>query len=180
MEKKSEKIIRIAVLGAESTGKTTLARSLALRFQTVWVPENAREYMNVHPGEYKLQDVEKIAREQLAQESRMISNANQFIFIDTELIIAKVWSVDVFGSCPKWIEDSIKSHQYDLYLLTANDLPWVPDPVRMNAQRRDYFFNWYKRELENHGLPYEIVTGRYEARLLSAITAIRKHFGHFD
>lgn len=180
MEKKSEGVKRIAVLGAESTGKTTLARSLALRFQTVWIPENAREYMTTHSGEYKIEDIEKIAQEQLAQESRFVNTANQFLFVDTELIIAKVWSIDVFGKCPAWIETEMIRNKYDLYLLTANDLPWVADPVRVNAQRRDYFFNWYKRELDSHNLPYEIVTGRYEARLLNAITAIRKHFGHFD
>lgn len=180
MEKKSESIKKIALLGAESTGKTTLARSLALRFQTVWVPENAREYMNAHPGEYSMSDVEQIAKEQLAQEKRLQSSANGLLFVDTELIISKVWCVDVFGTCPQWIEDEIHSHKYDLYLLTANDLPWVADPVRVNAQRRDYFFNWYKRELDNYNLPYEIVTGRYEARLLSAIVSLRKHFGNIE
>lgn len=180
MEKKPESLKRIALLGAESTGKTTLARSLALRFQTVWVPENAREYMNIHPGAYSMQDIEEISKEQLAQEKRLQSSANQVLIVDTELIISKVWCVDVFGTCPAWIEEEILKHKYDLYLLTANDLPWVADPVRVNAQRRDYFFNWYKRELENYNLPYEIVTGRYEARLLSAITSIRKHFGHIE
>jgi NadR type nicotinamide-nucleotide adenylyltransferase len=180
MEKKSEGVKKIAVLGAESTGKTTLARSLALRFQTVWVPENAREYMNVNAGEYTLDDIETISREQLAQEKRLETSANGFLFVDTELIISKVWCMDVFGKCPEWIEKGISSTEYDLYLLTANDLPWVADPVRVNSQRRDYFFNWYKRELDNHSLPYEVITGRYEARLLSAINAIRKHFGHFE
>ncbi len=180
MEKETDTIKRIAVIGAESTGKTTLARSLALRFQTLWVPENAREYMNMHSGEYQVGDIEKISREQLIQEERLVRSANKLLFVDTELIISKVWCVDVFGQCPEWIEKSIPENKYDLYLLTANDLPWVADPVRVNAQRRDYFFNWYKRELENYNLPFEIVSGRYEARLLSAIRAIRKHFGHFD
>lgn len=168
---------RIALLGAESTGKTTLARSLALRFQTVWVQESAHELYTAVPGKYKVSDVEKIAHEQLAVETRLMHNANQFIFVDSELITFKVWCVDAFGKSPGWMDDAIRKHQYDLYLLTANDLPWVPDPLRLNAQRREYFFNWYKRELENYNLPYEIVTGRYEARLLNAIMVLRKHFG---
>lgn len=45
MEKKSQQIRRVAILGAESTGKTTLARMLALHFNTVWVEEYARNYM---------------------------------------------------------------------------------------------------------------------------------------
>lgn len=171
---------KIALLGAESTGKTSLARSLALRFQTVWVPENTREHMSGNPAEFTIEEIEKIVQEHLAQENRLLHNADQFIFTDSELIMAKVMSIDTFGNCPKWIEQEITRHRYDLYLLSSNDLPWIPDPVRMNAQRRDYFFNWYKRELENYKLPYEIVTGRYEARLLSAITAIRKHFGAIE
>ncbi len=179
MEKETQVVKRVALIGAESTGKTTLARSLALRFQTVWVPENAREFMNLHSGEYTADDVEKIAQEQIQQENRKATNANQLLFVDTELIISKVWCIDVFGTCPDWIEKNIAAHKYDLYLLTANDLVWVEDPLRVNAQRRDYFFNWYKRELEQYHLPYEIISGRYEARLLSAIKAIRKHLGHF-
>jgi hypothetical protein len=180
MEEKNTSVKRIAVIGAESTGKTTLARSLALRFQTVWVPENAREFMNLHTGDYTVEDIEKIAREQLQQENRLATTANELIFVDTELIIAKVWCVDVFGHCTEWIEKNITEHKYDLYLLTTNDLPWVADPLRVNAQRRDYNFNWYKRELEHYGLPFEIISGRYEARLLGAIKAIRKHLGNYN
>ncbi len=180
MQNKTDGLKKIAVLGAESTGKTSLARSLALRFQTVWVPENTREYMNLNPSEFRIEDVEKIVEQHLAQENRLSHNAIQFIFTDSELIMAKVMCIDAFGQCPKWIEQEITRHKYDLYLVTSNDLPWIPDPVRMNAQRRDYFFNWYKRELEANKLPYEIITGRYEARLLSAITALRKHFGDVE
>ncbi|MCU0433073.1 MAG: ATP-binding protein [Bacteroidia bacterium] len=170
-------IKRVALLGAESTGKTTLARALALRFNTVWVPEYAREYMSLHPGEYTADDVEDIAREQLRNEDELAVRARGLLITDTEFITSAVWCEDVFGYCPKWISEKITEHRYDLYLLTSNDLAWVPDPVRVNSQRRDYFYNWYKRLLEQNNLPHEIIKGRYEARLMCAITAIRKHFG---
>jgi NadR type nicotinamide-nucleotide adenylyltransferase len=176
MEKKAADIRRIAILGAESTGKTTLARSLALRFKTVWVPEYAREYMTMHTGEYTDRDIVEIAKHQLQEEDQLSSRANQVLFADTELIIAKVWCEDVFSFCPPWIAEQLEQHRYDLYLLTANDLPWVADPVRVNPQRRDYFFNLYKKEMERLGFPYEIISGRYEARLLSAINAVKKYF----
>ena len=176
MEKKAGDIRRIAILGAESTGKTTLARSLALRFQTVWVPEYAREYMTMNPGDYTAEDIVEIAKHQLQEEEQFSARANHVLFSDTELIIAKVWCEDVFSFCPQWISEQLQSHRYDLYLLTANDLPWVADPVRVNPQRRDYFFNLYKKEMEQLGVPYEIISGRYEARLLSAINAVKKHF----
>ncbi len=177
MEEETPTIHRIAILGAESTGKTTLARSLALRFHTTWVQEYAREYMSNHPGEYSADDIVAIAKHQLEEEDRLIKNSDRFIFTDTEFIIAKVWCEDVFSHCPEWLGEQVKNHRYDLYLLTANDLPWVPDPVRVNPQRRDYFFNLYKRVLDENHLPYEIISGRYEARLLSGINAVKKHFG---
>jgi NadR type nicotinamide-nucleotide adenylyltransferase len=168
---------RVALLGAESTGKTTLARALALRFNTVWVPEYAREYMTLHPGNYQVKDVEEIVKEQLRNEEELAVRAKGLLITDTELITSAVWCEDVFGNCPKWISEKIDTHKYDLYLLTSNDLPWVADPVRVNSQRRDYFFNLYKRQLEQHNLAHEVIKGRYEARLMCAITAIRKHFG---
>jgi NadR type nicotinamide-nucleotide adenylyltransferase len=176
MEKRTEPIRRVAILGAESTGKTTLARSLALRFQTVWVPEYAREYMTMHTGEYSVGDIVEIAKHQLLEEDQLSLQANRLLFTDTEFITAKVWSEDVFSFCPEWITAQLAKHRYDLYLLTANDLPWVADPVRVNPQRRDYFFNLYKRSMDEMGVKYEIISGRYEARLLSAINAVKKHF----
>jgi NadR type nicotinamide-nucleotide adenylyltransferase len=180
MEKKVETIRRIAILGAESTGKTTLARSLALRFHTVWVPEYAREYVSMHTGDYTADDIIRIAEHQVKEEDQLALQANRFLFTDTEFIIAKVWCEDVFSSSPEWLNAQVKEHRYDLYLLTSNDLPWVADPVRINPQRRDYFFNMYKRELEENKLTYEIISGRYEARLLNAINAVKKHFGHVE
>jgi NadR type nicotinamide-nucleotide adenylyltransferase len=167
---------RIALIGAESTGKTTLARSIAMRFQTVWVPEYAREYMAINAGEYTADVVVDIAREQLSQEEELVGRANKIIITDTELLTSAIWCEDVFGYCPEWILSKIKEHRYDLFLLTSNDLPWIADPVRVNPQRRDYFFNWYREELERLNFKYEIVTGRYEARLLCAVKALKRHF----
>lgn len=178
MAKTNQQVIRVAIIGAESTGKTTLARSLALRFHTEWVPEYAREYMAQHQGEYTSEDVVKMMRIQLEREKEILRKANKIIFTDTEIIIAKVWCEDVFGVSPEWFDEHFNEYRYDLYLLTANDLPWVPDPVRVNPQRRGYFFDWYKRELDQRQLPYEIISGRHEARLLNAVKALEKHFGN--
>ncbi|HLG02916.1 MAG TPA: ATP-binding protein [Bacteroidia bacterium] len=180
MENNSKKIRRVAILGAESTGKTTLARSLALRFRTQWVSEYAREYTALHDEPYSGGDIVRIAEHQLREEETLAQSADKFLFLDTEFIIAKIWSEDVFGFCPAWILDKLKTHRYDLYLLTANDLPWIPDPVRVNPQRRDYFFNLYKKELLENNFPFEIITGRYEARLLNAINVIRKRWGNLQ
>lgn len=174
MEKDARPVCRIAILGAESTGKTTLAESLARHFGTVWVPEYAREYMSKNPGDYSIDDIVSISKEQLRMENELAQKASRLLFTDTEFIIAKVWCEDVFGTCPRWIEEQVQLHRYDLYLLTANDLPWVPDPLRVNGHRRDFLFEWYKRELEKQRLPFEIISGKNDARLQQAITVTGK------
>lgn len=177
MEKRAESsICRIALIGPESSGKTTLAQQLAQRFNTVWVPEYARKYIAELDREYTLEDVMHIAQQQLQMEREMLCQANGFIFADTELIIAKVWCEDVFNCTPAWIEEQLPSTTYDLYLLTDLDLPWMPDPVRENPHRREYFFRLYKEHLDEMSLPYVIIRGSDDARLENAVNAIKSFF----
>jgi NadR type nicotinamide-nucleotide adenylyltransferase len=169
-------IKRIALIGAESTGKTTLCRSLAMRYNTLWVPEYAREFVSGNNRETSLEDIVAIAHKQLEHENEFAALANKLVFVDTEFILAKVWCEDIYLTVPSWIEEQISAHRYDLYLLTNNDLPWVPDPVRVNPQRRDYFYQLYLKELTDRQLPYEVISGRYEMRLYNATQALKKHF----
>jgi len=167
-------IKRIALIGPESTGKTTLCRELAGHFHSVWVPEFSRNYMETLQRPYTLDDIEYCTRQQLAEEDRLLPQANQFLFSDTELIVAKVWCEDVFHSCPPWIEQEIPKRKYDLYLLTFPDLPFTEDPVRENPHRRDYFFDWYLRELEARGFECEIVRGSGALRVENAVKSVGK------
>ena len=169
-------ISRIAIIGPESSGKTTLCKELADHYQTSWVPEYARAYIAGLSRAYTLSDIEKIAVTQLQQEDEAMLRANTYLFVDTELIIAKVWCLDVFNNCPEWIELKIPEEVYDLYLLTSPDLEWIADPVRENEKRRNYFFEWYKRELESYQFPYYIITGHGKSRLQMAITVIDNYF----
>ena len=169
-----DKIIRIALIGPESSGKTSLCRDLAAHYKTVWVPEFAREYVTAIGRKYTVDDIEYCYKEQLKQEKNLLASANQYIFTDTELIIAKVWSEDVFKRVTEWIEENIETLKYDLYLLTYYDLPWQQDPVRENPHRREYFFDWYKRELEERRFRFSVIRGTGEERCINAIAAIEK------
>src|ERR1035438_4094481 len=91
----NKSIIKVAILGAESTGKTTLCRDLAAHYHTVWVPEYAREYVEKLNRPYLLEDLENIAIRHKNNEDAAIVKANKIIFIDTEFIILKVWSQEV-------------------------------------------------------------------------------------
>ena len=171
---------RIAITGPESTGKSRLARNLALCFQDVYVPEYAREYIAGLNRPYAREDILEIAKGQLRQESDLARKARRFLFCDTELIVTKIWSLHKYGHCDPFILENIKKHPYDLYLLCDIDLPWEPDVQREHPHLRQFFFDWYKRELENYGFPYAVVSGESGERLQSAMNALRAHFPKLD
>jgi NadR type nicotinamide-nucleotide adenylyltransferase len=170
----TEKIIRIALMGPESSGKTTLAKSLAEHFNTIWIPEYAREYVENLNRPYTADDILFIAQKQLKSEEELLSKAKQLIFTDTELIIAKIWCEDVFDFCPQWILEKIEEKRYDLFLLTKPDLPWIHDPVRENAHRREYFYDLYLKELEERNFTYEIISGNDDQRFQNAVKAVKQ------
>lgn len=169
-------IKKIALIGPESSGKTTLCRELAAHFMTSWVPEFARDYISSLNRKYTLDDIEHCAHEQIKSENELLKSANRYLFCDTEMIIAKVWCEDVFKTTPGWIEEMIETHRYDLFLLTLPDIPFHQDDVRENPNRREFFLEWYKRELDERKFNYEIIGGKGDARFLNAIEALRKFF----
>lgn len=168
-------ILRIAVLGPESTGKSWLCDRLAKHYNTLCINEYAREYLHGLERSYTNEDIRTIYESQFTQEQQALSKANQFLFTDTEFIIGKVWSEHVFKADTSWFDEMIERHPYDLYLLTFPDLPWEFDPLRENPGKGEFFFNWYQRILEEHQLPYGVVRGVGEERLHTAIAVIQRH-----
>ena len=160
------------MIGPESTGKTSLCLQLAEYFNTVCIPEFAREYIASLNRPYTKSDVLYCAEMQLKSEDVLSVHAKKYLFVDTELINIKIWLLDKYGDCPAWIENKIEEKKYDLYLLTSPDVPFVVDPVRENPDRRDYFFDIYLHELESHGLRYEIITGFGQKRFDSSLKVI--------
>ncbi|MEI6488280.1 MAG: ATP-binding protein [Bacteroidota bacterium] len=174
MEKKDKHVKRIALLGPECTAKSTLSEALAKHFNTVWVPEYARSYLAPLTRKYTPGDIIEISKVQIEQERIAIEKANKYIFVDTELIISKVWCLDVFNTCPEWITSTLLKTKFDLYLLTYPDLPWEEDVLRENPLRREYLFDWYEKELIEISANYAIIKGRGYARLENCIKAINQ------
>lgn len=169
-------MLRIAIIGPESTGKTALAKSLAEHFNAPWVPEYAREYVEKLTNPYTYEDVCNIARKQIEQEiafEQLTCSNEKYVFFDTDLIITKVWFSYCFQKIPDFLTKRLSCNFFNIYLLCAPDLPWEPDPVREHGNDREYFFNLYKEEIEQTGKPYVIVTGTGNQRILNAITAIQ-------
>lgn len=168
-------IKRIAITGPESTGKSWLTQRLAEYYQTAWVPEYAREYIDQLDREYGADDILRIAKGQLNLEEQLAQKSGTFLFCDTELIVTKIWYEHKYKTCPNWILDRIEDHRYDLYLLCNVDLPWKDDPQREHPQLRHYFFDIYNQELAARELPFGIVSGSGNQRLLNAIELVEKY-----
>ncbi|MEI6348759.1 MAG: ATP-binding protein [Bacteroidota bacterium] len=169
-------IKRIAITGPESTGKTWLTESLATYFNTTRVLEFAREYINKLSRPYTYDDIEIIAKQQLQQEEAFAAIATNFLFIDTDFFVTKIWSEYVYHKCSPWIIDQLENHNYDLHLLCNIDLPWEYDPQREHPNNRIELFDLYHSELTKSGKPFIIISGKDETRLQCALDGIFQKF----
>ena len=169
-------IKKIAVLGPESTGKSELCQHLAVQYETEWVPEYARFYIDRLQQPYEQQDLKAIAQGQLSWEDEKSTYADKYLICDTNLIVIKIWSDHKYGNTDPWIEEQLKERTYDFYLLTNVDIPWRPDPQREHPQLRQHFLKVYEDYLKEHNLPYALVSGIEGDRKQCAVNAIENHF----
>lgn len=168
-------IKKIAVVGPESTGKSTITAQLAAHYDTLWVPEYARYYCAALTGPCNLQDETNMFHGQVALEAAITAIATkELIFCDTTFLTVKIWSDEVFGESPQPVLDALPDYHYDLYLLMDIDLPWQEDPLRDFPDKREYFMEVWHRELQALNADYVVVAGQ-ENRLDNAITAVN-HF----
>src|SRR5688572_5228151 len=159
--------VRIAFIGPESSGKTTLCKLLSAHFKAPWVPEYARSYLTELDRAYTLEDVESIAKQQM-QNEEISADSQHLLFCDTEPINFKVWCEHVFGACPDWINEIVSNKAYDHYILTYPDLDWEVDPLRENPGKGIFFFDWYRNILDTHQRSYTVVKGSHAERFETA------------
>jgi len=165
---------RVAIVGPECTGKTSLAQQLAGVFTTEWVPEYARGYLDKLVLPYTEGDLLNIAQGQMRIEDEFYRDGNRVLICDTNLLVIKIWSEFVFGSCNPWILTEMTHRQYDLHLLTNIDIPWEEDPQREHPTKRKELYELYKRELDVQQRPYIEISGDKTERLARATEAIHK------
>lgn len=164
-------MFRVGIVGPESTGKSELAAFLAAHFQTGWVKEYARSYLEEKSGKYDQSDLINIANGQQMSVDQVADLKFPVYFFDTTHLVIKIWNQFVFNHLEKTISDLYQNEKYDLYLLTNIDLPWKTDPLREHPQHRQLLFNLYKEALEVKGKPFEIISGLGKQRFESALKA---------
>lgn len=190
---------KIVIIGPESTGKSTLCEQLAAHYNTGWVPEYAREFLEKNGTRYRYENLYEIAMGQVEneeagvgiQESGFISQVSSVnslqtilipqpaapaIFIDTDLYVMKVWSEYVFNKCDNRILTQIAKRKYDLYLLCNTDLPWQADLLREypDLHTREKLYHYYKDAMLNQNTTWVDISGKHEERLQKAIEAVDK------
>lgn len=170
---KSE-IPKIAIVGPESTGKSTMSAFLAEHYHTVWVPEFARDYCAALTEPPTWQDEINMFYGQLALEEEYLPRANKLLICDTTFITVKIWSDHTFGSSPQEVLDELPEHPYDLYLLLSIDLPWEEDPLRDFPNLREHFMEVWHKELKALDANYVVISGTGQDRYNNAVAAIDK------
>lgn len=172
-------IIKIVMFGPESTGKTTLAQALAAHYNTKWVPEYAREYLqekwNREQKTCEPKDLIPIAEGQIYLENKLSKEANKILFCDTDLLETKVYSEAYYlGDCDQILEKYAVENTYNLYFLTYIDVPWEKDDLRDKPEEREEMFDYFKNTLDTYNKNYVLLKGDFENRMKTAINHVEK------
>jgi NadR type nicotinamide-nucleotide adenylyltransferase len=168
---------RVVLIGSESTGKTTLARSLSEELGAAWVPEFAREYQDRTGAPLTAEDVDQVARGQIAAEDAARPRGDLLI-LDTDLVSTAVYARHYYGSCPTWIDRAARERRAHLYLLLAPDVPWVADGAqRDRPEAREELHALFRAILETIEARFIEVRGSWERRKVMARAAIQDLLG---
>lgn len=162
-------VFNVAILGAESTGKTTLCRDLAAHFGSPWVPEYMRTYLQVKWDNEQLtctwDDLLPIAQGQIDLENKLAKQAaqlpdnNRYLFCDTSLFELMVYSKWYYGDCPEALSQAALTHHYDLILLSEVDIPWVADDLRDSPHQREDISAYFASQLTLHNKDFQRIGG---------------------
>jgi HTH-type transcriptional repressor of NAD biosynthesis genes len=163
---------RVALLGPESTGKSTLARRLADHFETVFVPEYARQRAESLRRPFAYDDVETIGRSQIAAEASLARTANRVLFADTDARSLRMWSERLFDRCPARVAEAARTSRWHLTLVTAPDVPFVGDAAFDQPEMRRAFFERAVSEARATSDRVVVVRGTWDERWDAARAAV--------
>ena len=162
----------ICVFGPESTGKSTLTKQLAHHYNMPYVDEFAKKVIDDRKGDICFEDMETIVKGHHEAIVDALKQNSPLLFVDTDAIISKLWTNELFGKESPIIEEYIAKQHFDLYLLLDVDLPWVNDIHRYRPNEREAFFRKCEEQLIMRKKNYVIVRGKDEQRLINAIEGV--------
>ena len=169
LQQQPSNCFKVVLYGPESSGKTTLAASLAKHFGVSWVPEFARDYLqnkwDLEKKTCEPSDLIPIAIGQMKLENQAALANDSLLFLDTNLLTTKVYSEVYYGYCEESLKIATQQNTYDLYLLTQIDVPWEADDLRDKPNEREAMFHAFENELIRLNLPYIVISGNIEKRI---------------
>jgi len=168
---------RICILGAESTGTTTLAKDLAQYYKTVWVPEYGRFYSEGKlfgdtNALWRREEFTKIAMAQCELEDSLAEASNGILFCDTDAFATSIWHERYMGKRSAQVETIASRRKYDLYILTGDEIPFEQDGTRDGEHIRHDMHQRFINRLTEDNKKFIIVTGSKEQRLSLAVRTI--------
>ena len=163
---------RIAIVGPECSGKSSLAIDLAAKLGTTHVPEYARLMMDFRGTPCLESDLESIMLGQIALEASLAPFANDTLICDSEPRLSKVYAETIYGRFPEHLSAWLHSN-YDQYFLTSPDLPWTADGQRSLPHGGQDFFAACEKLFGATGSPVAVISGHGQKRLDSALEVLR-------
>ena len=159
-------VVRVAILGAESSGKSTLAEALAAHYSTLWVPEYLREFVDTRGRVPFEHDQFGIARTQLERERAALGGVTRFLFCDTTPLMTALYSRVYWGRVDEALARLETVHDYDRTFVTAPDSPWEPDGLQRESEAvRQMVHRMLLETLDARGIPYVLLEGSLPQRL---------------
>lgn len=163
--------IRIAVIGAESTGTTTLSMALAKHYKAPWVPEFGRLYteaLDMAPFTWADSDFIYIARAQQRMEKELAAKSNGLIICDTNATATQLWQDRYMGHISPETARIAANDKVDLYLLTGDEIPFVQDGIRDGEHIRHDMHDQFEQMLREQNVPFVLLRGNHKQRLTTA------------
>lgn len=184
-----KKVLRVVLIGSESTGKTTLCKALAELYGEPWVPEYGREYTLERyakaggatelglgeEGPWTSDEFRHIAEVQQKLENEAAEKAKQVLFCDTNAFATAIWHERYMGFRDPETDAIAAKDQVDLYLVTGNDVPFEADEIRDGENLRHWMLERFLEEIKKLRIPYEMLTGSHEKRMQDAIEILRRY-----
>lgn len=171
---------RVTVLGAESTGTTTLARALAERLGTAWVEEYGREYsarkLAADDAEWRSDEFAVIAAEQTRREDQAARAADRVLVCDTNAFATRLWHRRYVGGDNAAVDAIAARGRCHLYLLTGDEIAFVQDGLRDGEHIRAAMHGWFEQALAAQPVPWRLLRGPHEERLQQAQRLVREMF----